>query len=47
VAFAAVLGIWPQGLSIYEPYHYSTKLVGIAWVAQVLLLEYALLVRAY
>ncbi|GIC91330.1 uncharacterized protein Aud_007773, partial [Aspergillus udagawae] len=32
VAFAAVLGIQPQGLSIYKPYHYTTKLAGIAWL---------------
>ncbi|RHZ43109.1 uncharacterized protein CDV56_100197 [Aspergillus thermomutatus] len=47
VAFAAVLGIRPQNCSFYEPYYYTTKLAGIAWVARLLLLEYALPIRRY
>jgi hypothetical protein len=47
VAFAAVLGIHPQNCSFYEPYYYTTKLAGIAWVARLLLLEYALPTRGY
>jgi hypothetical protein len=47
VAFAAVLGIQPQNCSFYKPYYYTTKLAGIAWVARLLLLEYALPIRRY
>jgi hypothetical protein len=47
VAFAAVLGIRPQNCSFYEPYYYTTKLASIAWVARLLLLEYALPIHHY